>query len=159
MATTIRPITSAAGNSLPLNDRQTRSSHASARTERLKAPAPRPTKQAMDPIASTTSAGGSVPAKAKSPAKADPSARLTAFEDKLQAAGAKLEKVSGHAYERVQGGRHDGALLNTSGQCPQRAAVRHRAPQRAHIPRLWVGENRLFIGMPRSTGGTPAKSS
>jgi len=116
-----------------------------------------PTKQAMDPIATTTSAGGSVPATTTT-AKADPSAKLTAFEDKLKAAGAKLEKVSGHAYERVQGGKHDGRLVNTSGNARsgQLFQIVHRDGRTYHV--YGSGDHRLFIGMPRQTGGTQAKS-
>jgi hypothetical protein len=112
----------------------------------------------MDPNASTTSAGGSVPAGKTTP-KADPRAKLTAFEDKLKAAGAKLEKVSGHAYERVHGGKHDGQLLNTSGNARsgQLFEVVHRNGRTYHV--YGSGDHQLFIGMPRATGGTQAKSS
>jgi hypothetical protein len=111
----------------------------------------------MDPIASTTSAGGSVPAPTKTP-KADPAAKLTAFEDKLKAAGATLEKVSGHAYERVRGGKHDGKLLNASGNARsgQLFEIVHRDGRTYHV--YGSGEHRLFIGMPRQTGGTQAKT-
>ena len=111
----------------------------------------------MDPIASTTSAGGSVPAGKTMP-KADPRAKLTAFEDKLKAAGAKLEKVSGHAYERVSGGKHDGELLNTSGNARSGRLfeIVHRNGRTYHV--YGSGSHRLFIGMPRQTGGTQATS-
>ena len=109
----------------------------------------------MDPIATTTSAGGSVPAATT---KTDAKTKLSAFEDKLKAAGAKLEKVEGHAYERVQGGKHDGELLNTSGNARsgQLFEIVHRNGRTYHV--YGSGEHRLFIGMPRSNGGTQAKS-
>jgi hypothetical protein len=106
----------------------------------------------MDPIATTTSAGGSVPATTK----ADPKTKLIAFEHTLKAAGAKLEKVSGHAYERVSGGKHDGELLNTSGNARsgQLFEIVHRDGRTYHV--YGSGKHRLFIGMPRQTGGTQA---
>jgi hypothetical protein len=112
----------------------------------------------MDPIATTTSAGGSVPATTKTTTTADPKQRLTAFEDKLKAAGAKLEKVSGHAYERVSGGTHDGELLNASGNARsgQLFEIVHRDGRTYHV--YGSGSHRVFIGMPRQNGGTQAKS-
>jgi len=109
----------------------------------------------MEPIAATSSTSANVPAA--TPKKgAEP--KLTAFEDKLKAAGAKLEKVSGHAYEKVSGGKHDGQLLNTSGneRSGQLFVIVHRHGRTFHV--YGSGEHRLFIGMPQKTGGTQAKS-
>ena len=112
----------------------------------------------MDAIATPTSTSGSVPSTAATrKAAADPATKLTAFEDKLKAAGAKLEKVAGHAYERVQGGRHDGELLNTSGNARSGRLfeIVHRDGRTYHV--YGSGDHRPFIGMPRVTGGTQAK--
>ena len=107
----------------------------------------------MDPIAVTTSTTtGNVPA-----AKTDAKTRLTTFEDKLKT-GAKLEKVEGHAYERVHGGAHDGELLNASGneRSGQLFEIVHRHGRTFHV--YGSGDHRLFIGMPPKTGGTEAKT-
>lgn len=111
----------------------------------------------MEPIAATASTSASVPAVTpKQEQGAD--AKLTAFEDKLKAAGAKLEKVSGHAYEKVSGGKHDGQLLNTSGneRSGRLFEIVHRNGRTFHV--YGSGAHRLFIGMPQKTGGTQAKS-
>ena len=109
----------------------------------------------MEPIAATSSTSANVPA-ATPKKRAEP--KLTAFEDKLKAAGAKLEKVSGHAYEKVSGGKHDGQLLNTSGneRSGRLFEIVHRNGRTFHV--YGSGEHRLFIGMPQKTGGTQAKS-
>jgi hypothetical protein len=106
----------------------------------------------MEPIAATTSTTANVPATAK----ADPRTRLSAFEDKLKAAGAKLEKVHGHAYEKVSGGKLDGKLLNTSGneRSGRLFEVVHRHGRAYHV--YGSGSHRLFVGMPAKTGGTQA---
>ena len=113
-----------------------------------------PTTVAMDPIAATSSTTANVPATPTTKA-AD---RTTSFEDKLKAAGAKLERVDGHAYEKVSGGKHDGKLLNTSGN--ERAGrlfeIVHRHGRTYHV--YGSGNHRLFIGMPAQTGGTEAAS-
>jgi hypothetical protein len=92
--------------------------------------------------------------------KTDAKTRLTAFEDKLKAAGAKLHKVEGHAYEKVTGGKHDGKLLNTSGneRSGRLFEIVHRHGRTYHV--YGSGDHRLFIGMPAKTGGAeaPAKS-
>jgi len=108
----------------------------------------------MDPIAATTSATANAPATAKTDAKT----RLTTFEDKLKAAGAKLEKVEGHAYEKVRGGKHDGKLLNTSGndRSGRLFDIVERHGRTYHV--YGSGHHRLFIGMPVKTGGTEAPS-
>jgi hypothetical protein len=112
---------------------------------------------AMDPIAATTSTSANVPATAK----AEANTRLAAFEEKLKAAGAKLEKVDGRAYERVKGGKHDGKLLNASGneRSGRLFEIVHRHGREYHV--YGSGDDRLFIGMPAKTGGTeaPAKRS
>jgi hypothetical protein len=112
---------------------------------------------AMDPIAATTSTSGHVPATTT---KTDAKTRLTAFEDKLKAAGAKLHKVEGHAYEKVTGGKHDGKLLNTSGneRSGRLFEIVHRHGRTYHV--YGSGDHRLCIGMPATTGGAeaPAKS-
>ena len=106
----------------------------------------------MDPIAATTSTTANVPATPK----ADAGTRLSTFEDKLKAAGAKLEKVEGHAYEKVSGGKHDGKLLNTSGneRSGQLFEIVQRHGRTYHV--YGSGHHRLFIGMPAKTGGTQA---
>jgi hypothetical protein len=108
----------------------------------------------MDPIAVTSSATANVPATTKADAKT----RISNFEETLKAAGAKLEKVEGHAYEKVHGGKHDGKLLNTSHN--ERAGrlfeIVHRDGRTYHV--YGSGDHRLFIGMPVKTGGTEAKS-
>ena len=106
----------------------------------------------MDPIAATSGVSANVPATAKT----DPKARLGAFEDKLEAAGAKLEKVEGHAYEKVTGGRHDGRLLNTSGneRSGRLFEIVQRHGRTYHV--YGSGNHRLFIGMPAKTGGAEA---
>jgi hypothetical protein len=108
----------------------------------------------MDPIAATSSTTASVPATAKT----DPKTRLSAFEDKLRAAGAKLHKVEGHAYEKVVGGKHDGELLNASGneRSGRLFEVVHRHGRTYHV--YGSGGHRLFVGMPAKTGGTEAAS-
>jgi hypothetical protein len=111
----------------------------------------------MDPIAATSNTNANVPSTTKAKTKAE----LTAFEDKLRAAGATLEKVEGHAYENVTGGKHDGELLNTSGneRSGQFFEVVHRHGKTFHV--YGSGSHRLFIGMPAetpSTGGTKAAS-
>jgi hypothetical protein len=110
----------------------------------------------MEPIAVTSSTSANVPATPKT----DPKTRVGAFEEKLKAAGAKLEKVEGHAYEKVHGGAHDGKLLNTSGneRSGQLFEIVHRHGRTYHV--YGSGDHRLFIGMPVKTGGTqaPAKS-
>ena len=110
----------------------------------------------MEPVAATSSTTAHVPATTK----ADPRAQLTAFEEKLRAAGAKLEQVEGHAYEKVSGGKHDGKLLNTSGneRSGQLFEVVQRHGRTYHV--YGSGSHRLFIGMPANTGGTaaPARS-
>jgi hypothetical protein len=110
----------------------------------------------MDPIATTTSTSGSVPAATKSGGKSK--AELGAFEDKLKAAGAKLQKVEGHAYEKVVGGKHDGQLLNTSGndRNGQLFEIVQRHGRTYHV--YGSGKHRLFIGLPAKTGGTEAAS-
>jgi hypothetical protein len=109
----------------------------------------------MEPVAATSSTSANVPAATP---KNNAAAGLTAFEDKLKAAGAKLEKVSGHAYEKVSGGKHDGQLLNTSGneRSGRLFEIVHRNGRTFHV--YGSGEHRLFIGMPQKTGGTQAKS-
>jgi hypothetical protein len=109
----------------------------------------------MDPVTATSS---TTTAHVPAAAKADPRTRLTAFEEKLKAAGAKLEKVEGHAYEKVHGGRHDGELLNTSGneRCGQLFEIVQRHGRTYHV--YGSGDHRLFIGMPAKTGGTQAKT-
>jgi hypothetical protein len=122
----------------------------------LKTGAPRPTIMAMDPIAATSSTTANVPATAKTKTTGKTKAELTAFEDKLKAAGAKLEKVDGHAYEKVTGGKHDGQLLNTSGNARSGRffEVVERHGKTFHV--YGSGSDRLFIGMPAKTGGTKA---
>jgi hypothetical protein len=109
----------------------------------------------MEPIAATSSTSANVPAAAP---KNSAQPKLTAFEDRLKAAGAKLEKVSGHAYEKVSGGKHDGQLLNTSGneRSGRLFEIVHRNGRTFHV--YGSGEHRLFIGMAQKTGGTQAKS-
>ena len=106
----------------------------------------------MEPIAATSGVTANVPAK---PATDAPTS-LTAFEQQLKAAGAKLHKVEGHAYEQVSGGAHDGELLNTSGNARsgQLFEIVHRHGRTYHV--YGSGDHRLFIGMPASTGGTQA---
>jgi hypothetical protein len=118
----------------------------------LKLRAPRPTTVAMEPIAATSGVSANVPATPKADAKA----RLGAFEDKLKAAGAKLEKVEGHAYAKVSGGTHDGRLLNTSGneRSGRLFEIVHRHGRTYHV--YGSGSHRLFVGMPARTGGTQA---
>jgi hypothetical protein len=114
---------------------------------------------AMDPIAATTSTSGSVPAATTAAAgKGKTEAQLGAFEDKLKAAGATLHKVDGHAYEKVTGGKHDGELLNTSGndRNGQLFHIVERHGKTFHV--YGSGAHRLFIGMPAKTGGTKASS-
>jgi len=108
----------------------------------------------MDAIAATSSTTASVPAAANT----NPKTRLSAFEDKLRAAGAKLHKVEGHAYEKVVGGKHDGKLLNTSGneRSGRLFEVVHRHGRTYHV--YGSGGHRLFVGMPAKTGGTEAAS-
>jgi hypothetical protein len=107
----------------------------------------------MDPVAAISGATANVPTKSKT----DPKTRLSAFEDKLKAAGAKLHKVEGHAYEKVVGGKHDGKLLNTSGneRSGRLFEVVHRHGRTYHV--YGSGSHRLFVGMPAKTGGTEAK--
>ena len=113
---------------------------------------------AMDPIAVTSSTTANVPAAKTSTTKADPKAKLMAFEETLKSAGAKLEKVDGHAYEQVTGGKHDGKLLNTSGndRSGRLFGIVHRHGREYHV--YGSGSHRLFIGMPAKTGGTEASS-
>jgi hypothetical protein len=115
---------------------------------------------AMDPIAKTTSTTGSVPAvtDAAGKGKGKTKAELGAFEDTLKAAGAKLHKVDGHAYEKVTGGKHDGELLNTSGndRNGQLFHIVERHGKTFHV--YGSGAHQLFIGMPAKTGGTKASS-
>src|SRR6266516_917756 len=98
----------------------------------------------MEPIAATSSATANVPTTTKSDAKT----RVSTFEEKLKAAGAKLETVDGHAYEKVHGGKHDGKLLNTSGneRSGQLFEIVHRHGRTYHV--YGLGDHRLFIGMP-----------
>jgi hypothetical protein len=113
----------------------------------------------MDPIATTTSTSGSVPATTTEAAgKGKTKAQLGAFEDKLKAAGSKLHKVDGHAYEKVTGGKHDGELVNTSGndRNGQLFHIVERHGKTFHV--YGSGAHQLFIGMPVKTGGTEAKS-
>jgi len=112
----------------------------------------------MDPIATTSGTSSNVPATTTTKATVKTKAELTAFEDKLKAAGAKLDKVKGHAYEKVSGGKHDGELLNTSGNARsgQLFEIVHRHGRTYHV--YGSGSNRLFIGMPVKTGGTEAAS-
>jgi hypothetical protein len=108
----------------------------------------------MDPVTNTT-AGTTSNAPATKP---DARTRLTSFEEKLKAAGATLEKVAGHAYGRVNGGTHDGELVNTSGNARsgELFEVVHRHGRTFHV--YGSGDHRLFIGMPARTGGTEAAS-
>jgi hypothetical protein len=109
----------------------------------------------MEPIAATSATtAANVPATTKADAKT----RVSSFEDKLKAAGAKLERVEGHAYEKVHGGKHDGKLLNTSSneRAGQLFQIVHRHGRTYHV--YGSGDHRLFIGMPVKTGGTQAKS-
>jgi hypothetical protein len=113
----------------------------------------------MEPIASTSSTSGNVPTTTTTKKAADKAkAELTAFEDKLKAAGAKLDKVNGHAYEKVSGGKHDGELLNTSGNARsgELFQIVKRHGKTFHV--YGSGSHRLFIGMPVKTGGTEAGS-
>ena len=109
---------------------------------------------AMEPIAATSATTANVPATGK----ADAGTRLAAFEEQLTAAGAKLEKVEGHAYEKVRGGSHDGKLLHTSGNARsgQLFEIVHRHGRTYHV--YGSGHHRQVIGMPASTGGTKAAS-
>jgi hypothetical protein len=110
----------------------------------------------MDPIAATSGTTANVPATTTTKPTGKTKAELAAFEEKLEAAGAKLEKVKGHAYEKVVGGKHDGKLLNTSGneRSGRLFEVVHRHGKTFHV--YGSGSHRLFIGMPATTGGTEA---
>jgi hypothetical protein len=116
----------------------------------------------MDPIATTTAASAHPPTGGKKAAHAKTKAELAAFEDKLKAAGAKLERVEGHAYEKVSGGKHDGRMLNTSGneRSGRLFELVERGGKTYHV--YGSGSHRLFIGVPtkaQSSGGKAAPSS
>jgi hypothetical protein len=125
----------------------------------LKLPPPRPTILVVDPIAATSGTSANVPATTNTKATGKTKAELTAFEDRLKAAGAKLEKVEGHAYEQVTGGKHDGQQLNISGneRSGQLFELVQRNGKTFHV--YGSGSHRLFIGMPSKpagNGGTKA---
>jgi hypothetical protein len=135
--------------------RQAASAPAHASERCLKPARRRPTIVTMDPIAATSGVTANVPATAR-PKAVD---RTRAFEEKLKAAGAKLEKVHGHAYEKVSGGKHDGKLLNTSGneRSGRLFELVHRHGRTYHV--YGSGNHRLFVGMPQTGSGGKAAPS
>jgi hypothetical protein len=115
----------------------------------------------MEPVAATSATSAPAPA-GKTTAHGKTKAELAAFEDKLKAAGAKLERVEGHAYEKVSGGKHDGHLLNTSGneRSGRLFELVERGGKTYHV--YGSGSHRLFIGVAtkaQSSGGQAAPSS
>jgi hypothetical protein len=116
----------------------------------------------MDPVTPTPAASAHSPTGGKQAAHGRTKAELTAFEDKLKAAGAKLQPVEGHAYEKVSGGKHDGHMLNTSGneRSGRLFELVERGGKTYHV--YGTGSHRLFIGVAtkaQSSGGQAAPSS